>query len=222
MIDATPINEAESALKESRELFSTVLATLPVGAVVMDKAGNVTFANEASDRIWGHVIVSGGERWERSAGYWHGSGKRIRPEEWASSRALRDGRTTLKELIEIESFAGDRKIIENSAAPIRDSDGHIVGAIVVNEDVTERVRSEEALQKTQRLLIDAERLGKTGSWEMNVVSSQIYNSDASRRLFFGDDPSKGARLEDYVEAVHPDDRDRVMRSRAAMLDGTGS
>src|SRR6185295_15821538 len=50
----------------------------------------------------------------------------------------------------------------------------------------------------------------------------IVNSAASKRLFFGDDTSKGARLEDYAEAVHPDDRNRVMTSRVAMLDGTGS
>ena len=222
MIDVTRMKEAESALRETRELFSTVLSTLPVGAVVMDASGNVTFANAASDGIWGRVIVSGTDRWKQSAAYWRHSGARIEPDEWASSRAIREGATTLNELIEIEAFGGERKIIENSAAPIHDSDGRIVGAIVVIEDVTERVQSEEALRKTQRLLLDAERLGNTGSWEMDLVTGQIYNSDASRRLFFGDDTTRGAQLEDYVKAIHPEDSERVMRSRVAMLDGTGS
>jgi two-component system sensor histidine kinase UhpB len=221
MIDVTRMKDAESALTQNRELFSTVLSTLPVGAVVLDETGNVTFANEASNRIWGRVIVDGSERWQRSVGYRHPSAERIRPEDWASSRALRDGLTTLNEIIEIETFAGERKIVESSVAPIRDSESTIVGAIVVNEDVTERVRGEEALRKTQRLLLDAERLGKTGSWEMDLDSGQIYNSDASRRLFFGDDMTKGGRLEDYADVIHPEDAERVSQSRAAMLEGTG-
>jgi two-component system sensor histidine kinase UhpB len=70
--------------------------------------------------------------------------------------------------------------------------------------------------------MDPERLGLTGSGEMNLVSGEIYNSEASRRLFFGTDATKGDRLEDYVDVIHPEDTERVMRSRAAMLDGTGS
>src|SRR5205823_9992920 len=56
----------------------------------------------------------------------------------------------------------------------------------------------------------------------DLVTGEIVNSAASKRLFFGDDVSKGAQLDDYAMAIHPDDRERVMRSRVAMLDGTGS
>jgi hypothetical protein len=89
------------------------------------------------------VIISGSERRERSIGFWHDSGKRIAPEEWASLRALSRGETSLNELIDIETFDGVHKIIRNSSAPIRNSEGMIVGAVFVNEDVTERKRAEE-------------------------------------------------------------------------------
>src|SRR5262249_26272562 len=159
--------------------------------VVMDTNGNMTLQNPASDRIWGRVIASGQERWKKSAAYRHDTGARIEPNEWASVRALKDGQTTLNELMDIDTFDGQRKIIENSAAPIHDASGRIMGAVVVNQDVTERVNAEEALRKTQRLLMDAERLGLTGSWEMDLVGGEIFNSEASRRLFFGDDKRKG-------------------------------
>jgi two-component system sensor histidine kinase UhpB len=105
--------------------------------------------------------------------------------------------------------------------PFRDASGRVIGVIGIAFDITERVRAERALRNTERLLVDAEKLGQTGSWEQDLITGQIVNSTASRRLFFGDDPNKGAQIEDYAAAIHPDDRERVMRGREAMLAGTG-
>src|SRR2546425_13086744 len=84
-------------------------------------------------------------------------------------------------------------------------------------DITERQRAEEALRKSERLLREAEELGHTGSWEHDLVSGRIVNTPENHRLFFGDDDSKGARLEDYVDAVHPDDRAYVTARRETLL-----
>ncbi len=211
-----------SQLKDAETLLRRVLETLPVGVIVMNRAGDVVLHNPASAHIWGVMIVSGMERWARSKGFRHGTGQAIAAGEWASHRALDEGQTTRDELIDIETFDGERRTIENYAAPILDAEGVITGAIVVNEDVTARVRAEEALRNAERLLVDAEKLGQTGSWEQDLVSGQVFNTEANGRLFFGDDRSKGTRMEDYVEAVHPDDRDWVMRRREQLHDGVGS
>ena len=211
-----------SQLKEAEGLLRQVLETLPVGVAVLDRAGDIVLHNPASGRIWGRMIVNGSERWVQSKGFWHASGQPIAPGEWASRFALDEGRTSRDELIDIETFDGRRMTIENYAAPIRDGAGAITGAVVVNDDVTERVRAEEALRKTERLLVDAEKLGQTGSWEQDLVGGQIVNTDANLRLFFGDDRSKGERMEDYLEAVHPDDRAWVQQRRGQLLDGDGS
>lgn len=215
MIDIT-------TLKAGEELLKQVLETLPVGVAVVDRAGDILLGNAASNAIWGNMIARGEDRWARSKGFWHGSGKAIEPAEWASRRALADGETSRDELIDIESFDGVRKIIKNYAAPIRDAVGAITGAVIVNEDVTEGVRAEESLRKTEKLLIDAEALGRTGSWEQDLVAGEIFNTEANRRLFFGDDGSKGTRMEDYFHALHPDDVDRVKEARQRLDAGTGS
>src|SRR6267378_4525820 len=215
MIDISKLKEAESQLRQ-------VLDTLPVGVAVVDRAGDVVLHNPASSRIWGGLIVPGQERYAKSEGFWHDSGKAIGPEEWASRRAIAAGEISRDELIDINTFDGQRRTIGNSAAPMRDGAGNITGAVVVNDDVTERVRAEEALRKTERLLIEAETLGQTGSWEQDLVTGQVFNTEPNRRLFFGDDVSKGARLEDYVEAIHPDDRAWVIGRRQELLAGTGS
>ena len=157
--DLTDRERAEEAVRESQELLRLVLATLPVGVSVIDRSGDVVLANAAAKLIWGGLIVSGQERYARTAASWHGSGKPIAPTEWASVRALTEGKTSLNELIDIETYDGRRKTIQNSAAPIRDADGLIVGSVIVNEDVTERVRAENALREsTDRLQHFSRRL----------------------------------------------------------------
>jgi signal transduction histidine kinase len=73
--------------------------------------------------------------------------------------------------------------------------------------------TEKALRKSERLRAEAEAIGRIGSWEHDLVTGEIFQSEQQRRIFFGDDPTKGERLEDYVEAMHPDDRERVTSAR---------
>src|SRR5438552_4451821 len=119
------------------------------------------------------------------------------------------------------------------ATGINRLDEPAVEAIVVTcRDVTDRLQAEESLRATQsllqarerllaRLLVEADQLGQTGSWEQDFVSQEIFNTDANLRMFFGEDRRKGTRLEDYIEAIHPDDRDLVVRRREQLLAGTG-
>jgi PAS domain S-box-containing protein len=148
--DVTDRVRSVEEVQASQRLLQRVLDTLPVGVVVVDRAGDVLLSNPASSRIWGGVIASGPERWSRSKGHWHGSGQQIGPGEWGSERALTKGETSLGELIDIETYDGRRRTIENAAAPIRDAQGSIVGAVVVNEDVTERKRAEEEVARRAR------------------------------------------------------------------------
>jgi PAS domain S-box-containing protein len=175
--DITERKRAEEAVQESRQLLHQVLATLPVGVAVTDRAGNIVLANEASKRIWGGpIIISARERWARTIGYWHATGKRIAPAEWASARALSDGETTLNELIDIDSYISERKTIQNSTAPVRNVEGQIVGALIVNQDVTERVRVEEALHESaNRLQHLSRRLLAVQEEERRHLSRELHD-----------------------------------------------
>ena len=143
--DITDRKRAEEALRESERLLRLVLDALPVGVAVVDRSGDIILSNPASQRIWGGLIRSGPERYAESKGWWHATGKRLAPEEWASVRALVNGETSVNEVIEIEAFDGVRKIIQNSAVPIRDANERITGAVVVNEDISARKTAEREL-----------------------------------------------------------------------------
>lgn len=173
----TENKRAKEAVSESHQLLQLVLATLPVGVSVVDQKGDIILANAVLKRIWGDPpIVRGAERWAQSVGSWHDSGRRIAPEEWASVRALSNGETSLNELIDIETYDGQPKTIQNSSAPIRSRGGQIVGAVIVNEDVTERVRAAKALQESAtRLQRLSHRLLTVQEEERRHLSRELHD-----------------------------------------------
>jgi signal transduction histidine kinase len=189
---------------------------------VTNRGGDIILANATVKNIWGEVpTMSGPSRWAQSKGWWHDSGKRIAPSEWASVRALSTGQTSYNEVIDIENFIGEHKTIQNSSVPIYGAQSQIVGAVIVNEDVTQRVLAESAVRKSERVLREAEELGHTGSWEHDLVKGEFFNTPENLRLFFGDDRSKGDRFEDYLEAVHPEDRAYVTARHEKLLEEGG-
>ena len=176
-LDITERKRAEEALRENQQLLQQVLATLPVGVAVTKRTGDITLINGASTRIWGaKPLISGTERWERSKGWWHSSGLKISPTEWASVRALSTGQTSVNELVDIETVDGHKKTIQNSAAAVRDAGGEIIGAVIVNEDVTERVFAEEALQESaSRLQQLSHRLLTVQEEERQHLSRELHD-----------------------------------------------
>ncbi len=61
---------------------------------------------------------------------------------------MREGVTVVDEMLEIDAFDGEKKIILNYTAPVLDDEGAIQGAIVVNLDITRLKEAEEQLQRT--------------------------------------------------------------------------
>ena len=143
---------ADEALRASKDLLENVLNTLPVGVWIMDANGKITKGNPAGLQVWAGAKYVGPEQFGDYKGWWLSSGKQIAPEEWAAVRAIRSGETSFNEEIEIECFDGMHKIILHSAVPLRNDRGEITGGIIINNDISDRKRAEQALaEKTDQL-----------------------------------------------------------------------
>jgi PAS domain S-box-containing protein len=134
-------------LQERETLLSTIFDTLPVGVWVCDAQGRLMMSNPAARLIWGGARYLPLEEYHHFQGWWADSGRRIEAREWALSRALLRGEISLNEEIRIRSFGGEERFILNSAAPLRDAEGRIFGAIAVNENITVRRQLEEARER---------------------------------------------------------------------------
>ncbi len=138
----------------SETLLEKVLENLPVGVWIVDQSGSIIHGNQASQKIWG------GARYVDATGYgeykaWRlDNGKPVEPGEWAAVRSIQHGETLLEEELEIECFDGSHKFILNSATPIFEN-STIQGAIVVNQDISQRVKYETELIQSNELIQSA-------------------------------------------------------------------
>ncbi|WP_373509230.1 EAL domain-containing protein [Thiocapsa sp.] len=145
--DITEQKSADAALRESEEFLNSVMEILPVGICFLNENGEIRFVNDAGKRIWGGARYVGIERFGEYKAWWLDTGKAIEPQDWAAARAIERGETSLGEQIQIECFDGTRKVVLNSAVPLRDADGTVKGAVVVNQDITQNKAAEEEIRR---------------------------------------------------------------------------
>ncbi len=128
------------------DLLQRMMDVMPVGVWILDSEGQIVYVNEEGRRIWSGAQFVGMGEFNQYRGWWHKTGEALKPQEWAAARAILKDESSIKEEIEIECFDGSHKIIQNSAVPIHDDKGTIVGAIVCNVDITDRIRLEQRLR----------------------------------------------------------------------------
>src|SRR5246127_2951140 len=79
-----------------------------------------------------------------------------------------------------------------------------------SEDITQRKRAEEALQRSEAYLAEAQKLAKTRSGAYDPAAEKhIYWSDEMLRIYGLDRQSNLPDRADFLRLVHPEDRDRL-------------
>jgi two-component system cell cycle sensor histidine kinase/response regulator CckA len=144
------------AHRDDRQL-QQVLDALQVGVSVVDKQGRIVVANTSDRQLWGGGHDPGAQEVAEHRAWWADTGEPVRPEEWGALRAI-GGEFSVDEEVTIETAAGEQKTILNSATPLLDESGEIVGAVNVSQDVTEtkaaeatRARLEEQVHRAQKM-----------------------------------------------------------------------
>src|SRR3984893_7771276 len=92
---------------------------------------------------------------------------------------------------------------------LRDKEGRIVRWYYLLTDVDDRRRAEEALRKSEALLLEAQRLARTGSWSWDVLSGRVVGSPENARIYGFQPNEDNAAPEVYFQRIHPDHRERI-------------
>jgi len=137
----------ERKLRESQQWLATTLRSIGDAVIATDKNGGITFLNPVA------VALTGWES-EEALGQPVQQVFRIINEitraaaEDIVGRVLREGTVAnLANHTALITRDGREIPIEDSAAPITDNAGQVIGVVLVFHDVTERRRAEEAVQR---------------------------------------------------------------------------
>ena len=151
------LEAARAAADDEKNRLEAIMRVLPVGVAITDAQGGSIEANPAYEKVWG-----GKPRPAQSVAdyvayraWWADTGKPVSPEEWASAQAVMRAEAVLGQVLEIQRFDGKRGFVLNSASPVKDSSGRVVGSAVAIQDITPLKQSEllnQALNEIQQAL----------------------------------------------------------------------
>ncbi|MBE0534022.1 MAG: PAS domain S-box protein [Phycisphaerae bacterium] len=169
--DITERKQAEEALESERSRLQAVLDSLPVAVWFADRNGTVVKTSQAVDRVWGtRPLPYDIAQYAEYKGWWADSGEPVTPEDWALARAVLKGEVSTGEVINIQRFDGAFGTILNSACPVKDSEGRIIGGVAVAQDITDRKRAEDALRQLNESL---EQRVRERTAELNLKNAEL-------------------------------------------------
>ena len=103
------------------------------------------------------------------------------------------------------TFAEDgyQGLFETIKTPMKDSAGNLIGVLGIARDISAHKRSEAALKENELRYKSAQRIGRVGNWEYNLVTETFWGSDEARRIY-GFDPDSQEFTTDEVENCIPE------------------
>ena len=103
---------------------------------------------------------------------------------------------------------GSEVHIDDSAAPVRDDSGHLVGVVLVFRDISDRRAAEEARRVAEERLRLATEGANIGTWDLDLATGYLFWDERCRAAF--DYPlDRPVDYAAFLSMLHPDDREPV-------------
>lgn len=193
LVAATDVTARElrrAALEQSEQQLQAIFDLMPTSVRVSDLAGRVT---QVSDFAYVEHTdprpTSLRQLWERDSPIDVATGQALSYLDSPGVRAL-SGEVVRGVALEVERGGHGPRVIETWASPTRDAKGVITGALMVDRDITERVRVERALdaQRTEAVAL-RERVSR----EADLIE-QLVEERARERVQLEEARSRDRRL----------------------------
>jgi PAS domain S-box-containing protein len=219
--DITKRKRAEEALRESEGRLVQFIEALPVAVFVLDAGGRPCYANQTAQRLLGQGIIPEAQP-DQLATIYHayvaGTDQEYPTARLPVVRALA-GETLMVDDMEIRQD-GKTIALEVSAAPIFDAQGKIVFAIAAFTDITERKGAEEALRASEeRFRQMAENIKEVFWMSSPDKNHMIYISPGYEEIWGRTCTSLYERPLSWLDAIHPEDRERVIGALESQIKG---
>ncbi len=211
--DVTPIINVEAALARSEQEVTAILDTVPALIWYKDRDSNIVRANLAAAQLAG---VSP----EEMAGRPHAEFFPIESVDRYRTydlQVLESGEPLLNRRERVEED-GDVSYFRVDRVPYRDAGGEIVGLIIMAYDVTQQEKMQEALKANEERLRRSQEFANIGTWDWEIQTGDLFWSARIAPLFGYEVGKLDTTYENFLNAVHPDDRELVSSAVAACVE----
>jgi PAS domain S-box-containing protein len=210
--DQTEERRAEKEVRAAEELFRTFFDNAPIGKSMTAPDGRLLRVNSAFGAMLGYSV----EEMQTIS-----FGAITHPDDLAESREC------IRALLagERDTWTMDKRYLAKDGRKVwtqvttrlqRDDEGKPLRFLTHIQDITQRKRAKELVTESQRRLTEAQAVAHVGSWEWDAVRDEITGSEEFYRLF-DVVPEALTRFSQFVERLHPDDRERVRQDVEAAL-----
>jgi two-component system cell cycle sensor histidine kinase/response regulator CckA len=190
---------AEERLRRERDLISHIMETSPVGIIVTDQSGEITFANHRAVEV---LSLTKNAIKNKSCGVL----------DWCvadlEGYPIQDRPLPLKQLLEtgqpvqdvchVLDFPDDRRVLlSTNARPLLDAAGKIDGMVITIEDITEKKKLETQFLRSQRMESVGTLAGGIAHDLNNVLTPLLISVQLLKKKITGDE---GQKLLDTLEA----------------------
>lgn len=131
---------------------AAALAASAAGVVIHAADTSILYANAAAKRIIGLSDLEGRVAFDEAWIFADESGRPLELSAYPVNRVLASGAPVTRQVIQLLSGDGARRIVVANANPVRDDAGDLLGVVVVFEDVTAAMTDRSALANTLRAL----------------------------------------------------------------------
>ena len=151
--DVTARQRTEAALADEKEKLSVTLRSIAEGVVTVDVEGRILMMNPVAERLTGWTSANAASRLLAELFPLTDRFSRSPLKQDPVSRVLAGCELIGSEIAWALATGPEQRqiLVDVSAAPIHDGKGRVVGAVLVFRDVTEKIRVDEQIQKTQKL-----------------------------------------------------------------------
>jgi PAS domain S-box-containing protein len=206
--DISERRRAEQALREREEVLRSLVETSQDWIWSTDVEGRHSYCNPAIEKILGYPPERFTER--PALDFMHEDDREVMQGKLA--QWIEQGIGWRNELIRWRHRDGSVRYLESSAVPIKSEDGQLQGFRGIDRDITERLRTEQALRESEerfRTLVSnipgvSYRCSNDAHRTMEYISDEV-------QTLTGYPPSDflGNRVRSFASVIHPDDRQMV-------------